>query len=126
MLFTRSHVPDIGWKYTGALAGMFLFGLANTMYFLYTVGGVEVLVLGLVGTGMAAGVGAVCNVLYFFPWGSVLRFLLPGVLHGAVTLLNYGDGNATDLTFFGSIAVVNIAIGAWYFINFVRSRQRTN
>ena len=125
-MFVKSHVPDIGWKYTGVLAGMFFFGMAYTMYFLCTVGGGEVLLLGLVGTGIAAGVGAVCNLLYFFPWGAVLRFVLPGVLHGAITLLNYGHGNATDLTFFGSITVVNIAIGGWYFIAFVRSRHRMN
>lgn len=122
MLFAPTHVPDIGWKYAKTVGTMLLYGFAHTGYYVYTVGGSEALILGLVGTGMAAGLGALCDLLYFLPWGAVWRFLLPGLLHGIITWANYGDGNDTDLRFFGSFALLNLLVGVILFIGFVRAQ----
>lgn len=124
MLFAPTNVPNVGWKYAKTLGAMLLCGFAYTGYFVHTVGGSEALILGLVGTGMAAGLGALCDLLYFLPWGAVWRFLLPGVLQGIITWANYGDGNDTDLRFFGSFAVLNLLMGVILFIGFVRAQQQ--
>lgn len=83
----------------------------------------HLLLLGIMGTGIAVSCCACVNLLYFFPFQkNIYRFITPGLISIFLILFEFKN-SIPDLLFFEFYALVNLVLGIIWNIKFTRLKK---
>ncbi len=93
---------------------VFMAGLMQTVAAYLHKDYTQILLLGLVATGIATVISMVFNFAYFLPFKSTtIRFVLPGILNVLLVFVIWHQ--EYDAVFFGILGLTNLGMGVLWF-----------